>query len=272
MDFSALGQAAAQSEDLTVSKSFEREVPKAGVALLRLKDYIETGRHEPRDPTFKPALQCMLTFELSHPNHLVEIDGKKVPQNITIRLNKGSSNKSGYRKLFNVMNLAHGGTSKHFVELIGKAFLGTIYHNKSKDGKTTYANLDLDGAWSLKAPEQIDALTEVVTPIPVRELDGKPKVFLWEYEHVTDAQVQEMWNSIYIEGTREVEKDGVKEKVSKNWIQELIMSNTEWEGSTTQALTQEHISIDAPADVPVVATTVTDLAAASDSPVPSLND
>lgn len=248
MDFSKLGTAAAQSEDMTKNKSFERELPRAGVALLRLRDYIETGRHESNNPQHKPALKVMLVFELNHPDHLIEIDGKKVPSTLTIRLNKGATNKSGFKKLFNVMNAAHGGGYQHFVQMVGLPFLGEIYHNTAGEGdkKKTYANLDLDGAWSLKAPVQVDALTNKQTPIPVTELDGKPKVFLWENPSISDEDVMSMWESLFIEGEREVEDAKTKEKkmVSKNWIQELIMQNLEWEGSTTQALTQEHITLE----------------------------
>lgn len=248
MDFSKLGQAAAQSEDMTQNKSFERELPRAGVALLRFRDYIELGRHESRNPQYKPALKAMLVFELNHPSHMIEIDGKKVPNTITVRINKGATSKSGFRKLFNVMNAACGGNNQHFVQMIGKPFLGEIYHNTSGEGdkKQTYANLDLDGAWSLKAPIQVDALTDTKTPIPVAEMDGTPKVFLWENSSVADEDVKAMWDSLYIEGEREIEDPKTKEKkmVSKNWIQETIMKNVEWEGSVTQALTQEHISLD----------------------------
>ena len=268
MDYSALGLAAAETEDMTQNKSFERQIPRAGVALLRLRDYIETGRHESTNPAYKPALKTMLVFELSHPDHMIDIEGKKVPSNITIRLNKGATSKSGFKKLFNVMNAAHGGKFTHFVQMIGKSFLGEIYHNKSADEKTTYANLDLEGAWSLKAPVQVDALTNTQTPIPVAELDGKPKVFLWENPSLTDEQVTDMWESIFIEGEREVEDKKTKEKkmVSKNWIQEAIMKNTEWEGSTTQALTQEHIVLEEHEADPADA-----LANAAGS-VPSLDD
>jgi hypothetical protein len=59
-----------------------------------------------------------------------------------------------------------------------------------------------------------------------------------------------MWNSIYIEGTRDVEDKATKEvkKVSKNWIQEQIMKNLEWDNSKTQALTQEYVDLSAPSD------------------------
>tara|TARA_R110000851_G_scaffold57574_7_gene134072 strand:- start:5488 stop:6321 length:834 start_codon:yes stop_codon:yes gene_type:complete len=248
MDFSKLGLAASESDDMTQNKSFERELPRAGVALMRLREYIETGRHESKNPTHKPALKAMLIFELSHVDHLIDIDGKKVPQTMIVRTNKGMTSKSGFKKLFNVMNAAHGGVFTHFTQMIGKSFLGEIFHNVSGEGDkaVTYANLDKDGAWSMKAPVQVDALSNSSVPIPVRELDGLPRAFLWENPSIVDADVVTMWESLFIEGTREVEDKTTKEKkeISKNWIQETIMKNIEWEGSTTQALTQEHISLD----------------------------
>jgi|19_taG_2_1085344.scaffolds.fasta_scaffold06405_2 hypothetical protein len=242
LDFAALGAAATTSEDLTVDQSFKRELPRTGVALLRLKDYIEFGRQESSNPAYKPAIKVMLTFELNHPDHLIEIDGKKVPQLIQVRMNKGSTSKSGYKKLFKVMNKACGNKFKHFVEMIGTPYLGEIFHNTSGEGEKarTYANLDFEGAYSLKAPLQVDALTGQATAIQVAELDGTPKVFLWENESLSDDMVKSMWDSIYIDGT--YEKDG--KEISKNWIQNTIMEALDFEGSTTQALTQEHISLD----------------------------
>ena len=241
MDYSKIGQAAAVSDDLTVARSAERQIPRAGVALLRLVDYIETGRHEAKNPQYKPSLKVLLTFELSHPDHMVEFDGKQVPSKITVRVNKTYSDKGRYIPLFKSMDRACGGGNNHFVQMIGKPMLAEIYHNKSEDGKATYANLDIDKAWSFKEPTMLEPLSGVKTPIPVPELVGTPKVFLWEADGVTDDQIVEMWESIHIEGTRTNDKN---EEVSKNWIQETIMENIEWEGSTAQALTQEHVNLD----------------------------
>ena len=249
MDFSKIGTAAAESEDMTQNATFVREVPRAGVALLRFREYVELGRHESSNPTYKPSLKAILTFELNHPDHMIEIDGVKVPQTIQVRLNKGSTAKSGFRKLFNVMNSAYDNKYVHFAQMIGLPFLGEVFHNVVKPGTpeaTTYANLDKDGAYSLKAPVQVDALTNTQTPIPVPEMHGEGKVFLWENESMSDEDIKEMWESIYIEGTREIEDPKTKEKkeVSKNWIQETIMKNIEWEGSTTQALIEEHVDLE----------------------------
>lgn len=244
MDFSKLGRSAAESDDQSQEKSFTRELPAAGPALMRFTGYIETGRHEPKNSTHKPALKTMLIFELSTPKHLIEVDGKKVPQKFTLRLNKGLTAKSGYKKVFNMMNKAMGGGHTHFFQMLGKPVMGEIFHNDNgKEGaeKQTYANLDDNGAYSFKAPQQVDPLTDAITPIPVAEVHGELQGFLWENESMTDEEYVAMWDSLFIEGTRE--KDG--KEVSKNWIQETIQSNMEWEGSTLQALTEEHLDIDA---------------------------
>lgn len=239
MDYSALGQAAATSEDLTVERKTVRELPRAGVALLRLVDYIETGRHEAKNPQHKPSLKVLLTFELSHPDHMIEIDGKQVPQKITVRVNKTYSDKGKYMPLFKAMNRCFGNQYNHFVQMIGKPLIAEVYHSEWEGKK--YANLDIDGSWSFKEAAQEDVFTKVKTPIPVPELHGKPKVFLWEAEGLTDAQITEMWESIFIEGTRTNDKGT---EVSKNWIQETIMANIEWAGSTVEALTQEFVSLE----------------------------
>lgn len=243
VDFSKLGRQAAESDDQSQEKSFERELPKEGVALMRFTGYIETGRHEPLNPKHKPALKTMLIFELNGPKHLIEMDGKKVPQKFTLRLNKGMTSKSGYKKVFNMMNKAMGGGHTHFFQMLGKPIIGTIYHNDNgKEGaeKKIYANLDDNGAYSFRSTEKEDELTGEMVKIPVMEVHGELQGFTWENESMDDEDYLNMWNALFIDGTRE--KDG--KEISKNWIQETIQKNMEWEGSTLQALTEEHLDID----------------------------
>lgn len=243
MNFAEMGKQAAQTDDLTQNKSFEREVPKEGLAFLRLIGYVELGRHQPKNPAHKPALRARLTFELSHKKHLIEIDGKMVPSKITIETNKGATAKSGFKKIFNMMNKALGGGHTTFFGMMGKPMLGDVYHNvveKAGEDKVTYANLDNDGAYSFRSPTKEDELTGEMITIPVPELHNEMQGFLWENESMTDEQYVAMWDSLFIDGERE-DKDG--KKVSKNFIQEKIMKNMEWEGSTCQALTQEHVDL-----------------------------
>lgn len=255
LDLTKLGALAAAAEDLTVNKSYEREIPKAGVAFFVLKDYIELGRHASSNPSHKPSQKALLVFELNHPRHMVQTDAGKVPETFMLRVGKGSTAKSGYRKLFAAMNAAYDNQFNHFIQMIGKPFLGEIFHNESGEGdkKRVFANADLNGAYSFKAPFQVDAITETRTALPIDPLKGTPKVFLWEPTGIEDDVIVQMWDSLFIEGTRDVEDKVTKEvkQVSKNWIQEEIMKNLEWEGSTTQALTQAFVELSAaPAEVP----------------------
>ena len=243
MDFTKIGQAAAIAEDLNENQSFTRELPKEGIATLRLLGYVELGRQEATNSTFKPSLKCILTFELNHPKHLVEYDGKKTPQQFKVYLHKTGKNTTKYKKVFLQMNKACGGKFSQFIEMIGQPFLAEIFHNKSEDGKTTYANLDEHGSFSFNAPLTIDPITEEKTPIQIAELHGKPFGFLWNNAELdkeeSGSMIKAMWESIYIDGT--YEKDG--KEISKNWMQESIMNNLEFEGSVTQALVQEHIDL-----------------------------
>lgn len=268
LDLSKLGALAAQAEDLTVNKVYERELPKAGVAFFVLKDYIELGRHASTNPSHKPSHKAVLIFELNHPKHMIETENGKKPQEFMIRVGKGSTAKSGYRKLFAAMNAAYSNKYNHFIQMIGLPFLGEIYHNEVGEGdkKQTYVNADFNGAWSFKAPVQIDAVTEEVKPLTIDPLKGTPRVFLWEPTGIDDDTIKAMWESIYIDGYREVEDKATKEitKVSKNWIQETIVKNLEWDGSQTQALTQEFVELTAPSDVKP--------AELDDSVPPSLDD
>ena len=254
MDFSKLGQAAAESDDQSVEKASARPVPRAGVALMRLREYIELGRHAPKNPTHKPALKTMLVFELLHPDHMIDTDDGKVPMTLTVRVNKTASSKGRFLPLFQKMN--HDGKAHHMVQMIGKPFLGTLTHNQSEDKKTTYVNLDgADGKWNIGAPQQVDALTNMTTEIPVPELKGKGRAFLWENASITEEQYVELWNSLHIEGVRT--DDNGKEH-SKNWIQETIQKGMDWEGSVIQGLTETSVDVseltapeqDSAADVP----------------------
>lgn len=237
MDFSQIGINAAQEDDLTVDKKIVRELPREGIAMIRYVGYIETGKHIPSNPSYNAALKCIHIIELHHPDHMVELeDGTRFPQKMYIHLNKGTTAKSGYRKLFNVMNKACDNKFKHFVQMLGAGFLGEIYHNAGEKDKK-YANLHLNGAWSFRKPVMVDVLTNKATPVPIPEPSSDLLGFLWENDAVSDEDVVAMWNSLYIEGERD-------DKSSKNWIQETIMENIEWEGSRTQALTQEFVQLE----------------------------
>ena len=234
MDFSKIGSSA---DNLTEEKSFERELPRAGVALVRYVAYMETGKHLPKNPTYKAAHKCVHVFELNHPDHMIELDGgEKVPQRVFVHQNIGRTGKSQYMKMFKVMNLACDNRFTHFVQMLGQGFLAEIFHNTSEK-KEVYANLHMDGAWSFKKPVMVDVMTKAITPIPIPEAVEELKGFLWENAGITDEDVKSMWDSLFIDG----DKDNGE---SKNWVQLSIMDNIEWEGSRTQSLTQEFVDLE----------------------------
>lgn len=228
INYTDIGNAAAAAEDQTKMKeggSFERPVPVAGQCILRLQQYIEIGKHKPKNPQHKPAERAMLRFELHTPKHLIEIETeegtKKIPGIIDIELNKGGKT-SRYGRLFAALN--YNGKYNHFAQMVGAgSWKAEVIHNiqnKGEDNEKTYANLDNNGAWTFAAPEVVDPVAETVTPIAVPELDGDPKLFLWENKGISDAAYIALWKTLFIEG--EWEAKGDKPAKSKNWIQNKI--------------------------------------------------
>ncbi len=234
--------------------SFVQEIAAEGVALLRLRDVLEFGTVQ-GEYAGKPKKNhpVSLTFELVHPRHAIrkraETDKEGEPatgefirhQEITVRLNKSNSDKSKYMKLFNRMNYDGSvatpkGKIPSFVAFAGKGFLGEVHHNKSKDGERTYVNLDKDGVYTIGAAriaetDDMGAPTGNYKEVPVPEMNGAQRVFLWE-TGVSDEVYKQMWDSIQIVGEK---KDGTP---FKNWIAEAILSpdNIALEGSRAQAL------------------------------------
>ena len=241
LDFKKIGQQAANVEDMTKDNKTAKPLPRAGVALLRFRDYIEYGREAGKGNN-KPALKVSIVFELHHPDHLIKYqdkDGndKTRVDTIKVQLPKGSTSASNFRKLFATMNTASGGGNTHMIQMLGNGFLAEVTHNTVGEGAEakTYANLSSNsGAWSLKAPTQIDALSNTSTPIVINELTESPKVFLWDNAELDDQTIVDMWESIYIEGMYESYDD--KPAESRNIHQERIRKNLEWEGSREQGI------------------------------------
>lgn len=246
-------------EDLTVNQSFDRPIPRAGVAWLRLRSYIELGVHKPKDPTHNDATLCILEFELKHPDHMYDTDSGKKCATLQLRLRKGSTAKSGYKKVFNMMNEAAGGHHKGFLSMIGvSTWSATIYHNVVGEGAKakTYANLDNAGAYSFRPCGSMDEETNQFTPRKLEPLQGTPCAFLWENAAVSDANYKAMWESIFIDGTYDkTNADKTVTKMSKNFHQDKIKDSINYAGSRLQGLIEEFVSIDEglvlPEDEPV---------------------
>lgn len=242
MSIADLAALAADTEDQTVDTvvSFDNEPPPAGITVGRFIEYIDLGKQKQPDYQGKPkppADSLRLTFELLSPKknlHEYEVDGEQRVRadRVSIRISKKLSDKAKFKKLFNAMTYGREGI-KHMAQMLGEAFIINIYHNVvEKEGKkTTYVNLDKDGAYGISAPFKVDPLEGTREPVPVREPLSPLRLFLW------NNPTQETWDSLFIDGTRTVKKDGGAEvEVSKNWMQELIMSAANFDGSLLQAM------------------------------------
>ncbi len=256
-----LANEAAEAEDqteTTVHGDFDDTPPPAGKTVARLIEYIETGK-QPQKPYMgkpKPAADMVrLTFELLAPKniHEYEVEGvkKERADRISITVSKKLSDKAKYKKLFEKMRRGRP-DKRHMAQMLNEAFLVEIYHNTvpaSGDKKErTYANLfDKDGGSYITAPRiQKDVLDEGSwVDVPVRDALSPLRLFLFE------NPTKETWESLYIEGERETKIDGKDVKVSKNWIQELILSAKNFAGSTLDAMLSE---VDLPIEEPVAET------------------
>ena len=255
IDYNDIAALAAQENDLTQEAVFaEREPLAAGNCLLRFREYIELGMHEGSAKFPKPKEKAKLVFEVVTKKHVEEdAEGKKIHRVIEVYINKGSTAKAGDRKIFNAMNASLGGGHKHIAEMLGKGFKAKITNSTpAKEGDRVYSNLDEgpQGAktYTFSPPKLMDDEGEYTTDIAIPEMKGEVKLFLWEMTGLSDEQIKDMWESLYIEGEWEAkEADGdkpAKEARSKNVIQEKIMANLSWAGSRTEGLTQSFVELD----------------------------
>jgi len=76
VDFAAVASAAAAAKDYTIVSeggNFKRELPDAGIGLVRLREYLEIGVRECASknyPDKKPAEKARFVFELVTPRHV----------------------------------------------------------------------------------------------------------------------------------------------------------------------------------------------------------
>jgi hypothetical protein len=243
MSIEELAALAAETNDQTedTGGDFTYEAPAAGAAVMRFISYVELGVQDGGSYEGKKKPDCKqshFTFELYGKKHVkeVEINGVAtiIANKISFKLSEKLGDKAAFKKLFNKM--AQGRPEiKHFAQMLGEGFLGTVQHAKSADGKITYANLrDKDGNWYIGAPRQeiIDAVTgdTTVTLIPVPTQMTPSRLFIY------DKPSAGRWKSIFIDGTREIKAaDGTVTNVSKNWLQETCMSAKNFSGSPLEA-------------------------------------
>ena len=183
------------------------EALAAGPCRLRLIGYIELGKHEGSfQGKPKKNEKVMVQFEVSGPKHppRVDADGNKHPNIITITENLSMSDKARFFNLFGKLN--YKGTATHMVELIGEAYLGTIYHRKyakngeAKDKPDTWTGIavelrDAVNGYSIRPPRVEDIDTGEYKAVPVAPALADFKAFVWNFA------TKEDWDSLFIDGT-----------------------------------------------------------------------
>lgn len=217
--------------------------PAEGIARARLVGYIEYGVHETSAGAGKPKVsreKVKLMFELSGPNHEPKVleDGTKLPHRVSIDLN-GSKNygplneKAGLYKAFRRMN--YDGAAKHMSQLLGKAFLLTIRHDKKvgSDGKErTYVSIRDEGGLLVQPPRFVNPLDNTITEVPVDPPLSQLRLFMWNA--APELQIK-MWESLFIDGeypARTNDKGEVTaEARSKNVLQQSIKEALNFKGS-----------------------------------------
>jgi hypothetical protein len=216
-----------------------REMPAAGMTRLRLISYIELGVHEDGPAGQRKNKELVyLEFELSGPKHPArnEETGRERPFTINITMPLSLNEKANFFKLFKRLN--HTGQYKHFAQLLGQPFLGTVVIATKGEGSDlkTYANLRDDAGFTIRPPYVEDPETGESRLIAVDAALTPLKCFLWN----SPVQLKEMWDSIFIDGRWDDQKDKsgkvTKEGVSKNYYQNRIRAAQNFKGSPVAEL------------------------------------
>lgn len=193
-----------------------------GYALVRLVEYTEFG-NQPQEfagAAKDPAPEVQLGFALfgTAPNgelyHTVEKDGTLTPY--ILRLFPFALKQNDRARSYSLFKLLNwDGKAKSFGQLLGKAWVVKIVHEaRSKTDATLVSRIDVD---TFLPP--LDPVSQAPYPVPMPE-DKYFRVFLW------DRPTKAAWDALYIEPTEKV----------KNFVQDKIMSATNYEGSPLQQL------------------------------------
>lgn len=227
---------------VTTGGDYEYTPPKVGKTVGRFIEYVELGNRvtyylgKPKPP----APLVRVTFELLNEKRgdirEIEVEGgkKKVADRITIEMPIKTNDKAKFYKIFKSMAAGRENIT-HMAEMLGEAFVLNIIHEKDdKDPKKIYAKLYTQESGSqISAPRAEDPIagTSVDISAHVPPALSPLRIFLW------GNPTKECWDTLYIDGTREVkdEKGNVTQE-SKNWLQEKIISATDFEGSALQQM------------------------------------
>jgi hypothetical protein len=247
--------------DMTVAQTggaSEYQPPAAGVTRLRLVGYVEIGKHVRKSMNVdKVQNLAQLVFELSGPRHLPkDTESGPVPTRITVELPVSLNEKAHFFKLFQTMN--YSGQYKHFAQMLGQPFLGTVVHRigKNKRGEeTVYAQLKDANGYTIRAPRYDNPETGETVEVFVDPALSAWRLFLW------DRPTKAQWSSLFIDGDYPARKDakGVETAParSKNVFQNNIKAALNYAGSPVSTL----LAGELPVELPTKATAATKPAA-----------
>lgn len=218
----------------------ERVVLAKGGCQMRFVGYIETGAHAyVTKVNGKPVDKCnphaFLLFEITGPKHPPRVLGegaeaRTVPNLVHIKIkNVSQSDRAQYFKTFKAMNI--DGTATHFVQLLGKAYRGTIGHflPDPKDEKNVIATID--EVLNPQFEHPVDGtLHTIEPPAPLSPI----RVFVWDTADT--AMLKYMWDSLYIEGSYTVGEGAEEKEVSLNKWQNMICEAANFPESPIEAL------------------------------------
>ncbi len=219
-----------QLQNQTISSGGDYTPPAAGLAKLRFVGYIEVGKHRKvfkGVESFKPLVK--LVFEIHGKKwEPKDIDGKKIPQRITITTTHSTSSKAGFYKLFLKMRDGREEVT-HMAEMLGEGFMGKIVHREyttqqdGKEVKKVIAELcDSEKAWTI-TPPYVDVAVQDEEGELTGEYERRPqsvppalgelRLFIW------DLADKEQWDSLYVDGA-DAEKQFLQLEVikAKNFI------------------------------------------------------
>ncbi|MGK8202685.1 hypothetical protein ACRS8P_30340 [Burkholderia cenocepacia] len=202
--------------------------PAAGLARARFVGYFELGTHEEEFEGKKRDREKVdLVFELSGPNHEPTVQGgRTIPVRITVQETLDMSYGASFYELFDAMDRACGGGATHIAEMLGKPFIVEVFHRRSRDGKTVYANLHGPNGYNVKGTTVQATLSGQHIVVEVAPAITELKAFIWDIATAVD------WYGIHIPGEYPERRgaDGalIKPARSKNVIQEKIAAAKNW--------------------------------------------
>lgn len=232
----------------TETQSSGRSIAAIGKAPARLIGYVELGTHPQPDYQGKPkdpATELAITFEVFGTKNTkeIEVDGKKkkVGALLTINTTEKLSDKSKYKKLFDKMQRGRKEIT-HMTHMLNEVFMLDITHGVGKNSKLPYATIEApDKSFRIDGP-MVDKFNEEGEVIETIDVTSKvPQASFPLRMFVVDDPSIEQWQSIKMEGTYKKKVKGadgeeVEQEISKNYLQEKIMSALNWEGSAMQAI------------------------------------